>query len=51
VRLARTAIVLTLSETAVAVLRAHRTRQNEERLAENRWQDHGLILPTSPVAR
>jgi integrase len=35
-----------LSKTAVAVLRAHRTRQNEERLRlGDLWQDHGLVFP------
>jgi integrase len=30
---------------AVAALRVHKARQNEERLAEARWQDQGLIFP------
>jgi integrase len=35
-----------LSKTAVAVLRAHRTRQNEERLRlGDLWQDHDLVFP------
>jgi integrase len=35
-----------LSKTAVAVLRAHRTRQNEERLQlGDVWQDHDLVFP------
>lgn len=35
-----------LSKTAVAVLRAHRTRQNEERLRlGDFWQDHDLVFP------
>lgn len=35
-----------LSKTAAAVLRAHRTRQNEERLRlGDLWQDHDLIFP------
>ncbi len=35
-----------LSKTAVAALRAHRTRQNEERLRlGDLWQDHDLVFP------
>jgi integrase len=35
-----------LSKTAVAVLRAHRTRQNEERLRlGDLWLDHDLVFP------
>lgn len=35
-----------LSKTAVAALRAHRTRQNEERLRlGDLWQDFGLVFP------
>ena len=35
-----------LSKTAVAVLRAHRTRQNEERLRlGDLWRDHDLVFP------
>jgi integrase len=35
-----------LSKTAVAVLQAHRTRQNEERLRLGElWQDHDLVFP------
>lgn len=35
-----------LSKTAAAVLRAHRTRQNEERLRlGDLWQDHDLVFP------
>lgn len=35
-----------LSKTAAAALRAHRTRQNEERLRlGDLWQDHGLVFP------
>jgi integrase len=35
-----------LSKTALTVLRAHRTRQNEERLRlGNLWQDHDLVFP------
>jgi integrase len=35
-----------LSNTAVAVLRAHRTRQNEERLRlGDLWQDYDLVFP------
>ncbi len=37
---------LPLSKTAVAALRAHRTRQNEERLRlGDLWQDHDLVFP------
>lgn len=35
-----------LSKTAVAALRAHRARQNEERLRiVDLWQDHDLVFP------
>jgi len=35
-----------LSKTAVTVLRAHMTRQNEERLRLGElWQDHNLVFP------
>jgi integrase len=35
-----------LSKTAVAVLRAHRIRQNEERLRlGDLWLDHDLVFP------
>ena len=35
-----------LSKTAAAALRAHRTRQNEERLRLGElWQDHDLVFP------
>jgi integrase len=35
-----------LSKTAVTILRAHRTRQNEERLRlGDLWQDHDLVFP------
>src|SRR5215204_5153329 len=35
-----------LSKTAVAALRAHRTRQNEERLRlGDLWQDYNLVFP------
>jgi integrase len=35
-----------LSKTAVAVLRAHKTSQNEERLRlGDLWQDHDLVFP------
>jgi hypothetical protein len=38
--------VVPLSKTAVAALRAHRTRQNEERLRLGElWQDHDLVFP------
>lgn len=37
---------LPLSKTAVAALKAHRTRQNEERLRlGDLWQDHDLVFP------
>ena len=37
---------LPLSKTAVAALRAHRTRRNEERLrVGDLWQDHDLVFP------
>jgi len=39
--------VLTLDEQTVAVLRAHRVRQAEERLfVGERWQDSGLVFTT-----
>jgi integrase len=35
-----------LSKSAVAALKAHRTRQNEERLRlGDLWQDHDLVFP------
>ncbi|MGI8911250.1 MAG: tyrosine-type recombinase/integrase [Rubrobacteraceae bacterium] len=34
-----------LNRTAAAALKAHRPRQNEERLAEARWQDQDLVFP------
>jgi integrase len=35
-----------LSKSAVAALRAHRSRQNEERLRlGDLWQDHDLVFP------
>ena len=34
-----------LSMTAVAALRAHRTRQNRENLATPGWRDVGLVFP------
>jgi integrase len=35
-----------LTKSAVAALRAHRTRQNEERLRlGDLWQDHDLVFP------
>jgi integrase len=37
---------LPLSKSAVAALKAHRTRQNEERLRlGDLWQDHDLVFP------
>jgi integrase len=36
---------VSLSKTAVAALRAHRTRQNTENLAAARWKDSGLVFP------
>ena len=36
---------LPLSKTAVATLRAHKTRQNEETILGGLWQDYDLILP------
>jgi integrase len=38
---------LSLPEEALAALRAHRARQNQERLAAGRtWADHGLVFVT-----
>lgn len=34
-----------LNRTAATVLRAHRTRQNEERLRAPAWQDNDLVFP------
>lgn len=34
-----------LNKTAVATLRTHRLRQNEERLRTPKWQDTGLVFP------
>jgi integrase len=34
-----------LNKTAVAALRAHRLRQNEERLSAPEWHDHDLVFP------
>jgi integrase len=34
-----------LNRTAVAALRAHRTRQNAERLAAPEWRDTDLVFP------
>src|ERR671917_209412 len=34
-----------LNKSAVAALRAHRARQNEERLAAPEWRDTGLVFP------
>ena len=34
-----------LNKTAVAALRAHRTRQNDERLATPEWHDTDLVFP------
>jgi integrase len=34
-----------LNRTAVATLSVHRVKQNEERLAAPKWQDHGLVFP------
>src|SRR3712207_3610416 len=36
-----------LNETAIAALKAHELRQNKERLAEARWQDHDLVFPNT----
>jgi integrase len=36
-----------LNSTTVTALRAHRTRQHEERLASPRWRDHDLVFPNS----
>lgn len=37
-----------LDDSILAVLRAHRLRQNEHRLAlGSRWQDHDLVFPSS----
>ncbi len=42
----RRSVSVPLSKTAVAALRAHRTRQNEERLRlGDLWQDHDLVFP------
>jgi integrase len=38
---------ISLPEEAIAALRAHRARQNEERLAAGQnWADHGLVFAT-----
>ena len=37
--------VVTLSKTASKALKAHRARQNEQRLAAVGWEDHGLVFP------
>lgn len=34
-----------LNRTAVAALKAHRKRQNEERPSTPRWTDNGLVFP------
>lgn len=34
-----------LNNTAIAALRAHKLRQNKERLAQARWQHHDLVFP------
>ena len=34
-----------LNKSAIAALRAHRLRQNEERLSAPRWHDHDLVFP------
>jgi integrase len=34
-----------LNKSVVAVLRAHKLRQNEERLSAPEWQDHDLVYP------
>ncbi len=34
-----------LNKTAVTALRAHRLRQNEERLSAPEWHDHELVFP------
>jgi integrase len=36
-----------LNNTAAAALRAHKLRQNKERLAQARWQDHDLVFPNT----
>jgi hypothetical protein len=36
-----------LSQKALESLRSHRTAQNEERLASTKWQDNGLVFPTT----
>jgi integrase len=38
-----------LSESVIEALRSHRKRQNEERLAASRWEDHGLVFPSSVI--
>jgi integrase len=41
-----------LNKSAVAALRDHRTRQNEERLRlGDLWQDHDLVFPTASASR
>ncbi len=34
-----------LNKSVVSALRAHRLRQNEERLSAPEWHDHGLVFP------
>jgi integrase len=34
-----------LNKTATAALRAHKARQNEERIAAHTWRDAGLVFP------
>jgi integrase len=34
-----------LNKTAAAALRAHKARQNEERIAAHTWRDAGLVFP------
>jgi len=34
-----------LNKTATAALRAHRARQNQERIAARTWRDTGLVFP------
>jgi len=36
-----------LSQRAVEALRSHRTAQNAEKLAATKWQDNGLVFPTT----
>jgi integrase len=36
---------VSLSKTAVAAIRAHRTRQNKANLATPHWRDNGLVFP------